>query len=147
MGMSQATNDEALKPGDATEVRGQLPSAQKPRQCEASRQSRALASSMSAPARHASPFERMSFHGRQGAQGMAWPADGPLEAHAFERIQSFNAQAAMLVASTPVETAKLPAALCPAAGTKDGQMEDGSRAGAKECSLSSLAQGIAPHLR
>ena len=104
------------------------------------------------PAWHASPFDRMSFHGRRGALGMAWPADGLREARAFEHIQSYNAQEAMLAASALVEAGKLPTAPCPEVGTNGGHTgisctANGSTSEAKGCSHASVAQRVAPHLR
>ena len=124
-----------------------MPCAKTLRQSEANRRSSALASSVSAPVKpwSASPFESMSFNGRRGALGMAWPADGPREAHAFERLQSFNAQEAMLAASASVDSEKLALAPGPEPG-KTGS-SNASLNGGRGCSLRSVAQQAAPHLR
>ncbi len=124
-----------------------MPSAKTLREFEANTRGSAPASSVSAPVKawSASPFERMSFNGRRGALGMAWPADGPHEAHAFKRLQSFNAQEAMLAASAPVESEKL--AFAPGSGPGKRGSSDGLLNGAKGYSLKSVAQRVAPHLR
>lgn len=141
----------AAKPADAD---GPLPPPNTFRQHEATRRSSALAGTKSAPAWawRASPFEGMSFHGQQGALVMAWPADGLREAHAFERIQSFNAQQAMLAASGAEEAEKAAAVPSPRLGTKcrqaaargSGNSPPGPGRGGM---LTSVAQRAAPHLK
>ena len=144
----------ASQPAEAAEEPGPLPSAKTLRQFEANRRSSALASSVSAPVKawSASPFESMSFNSRRGALGMAGPADGPREAHAFERLQSFTAQEAMLSASAPIESEKLAALPSPEMGTKLGQpgtkgSGDGLLHRSKGCSIKSVVHQAAPHLR
>lgn len=78
-------------------------------QNEQQRRRAALSSSVSAPVQPASragivsPFESMDHNGQEAAGVVGWPADGPREAHAFNRLTSFNAREAMLSVSVPEE--------------------------------------------
>ena len=137
---------------DDTEGHAAFLSAKTQRHHEAGIRSNALASSVSAPVWRAGAFERMSFNAQQGALGMAWPADGPREAHAFERLQSFSAQEAMLAASASGEIEKLAALPSAEAYTKGVQADISSSrcdllAKGKGCSPGFVAQRLGPHFR
>ncbi|CAL8460895.1 g426 [Coccomyxa elongata] len=76
-------------------------------QNEQHRRRGALTSGVSAPvgpatrAGNVSPFKSLNF--QKAAEAMAWPADGPREARAFDRLTSFNARSAMLSYCIPEE--------------------------------------------
>jgi hypothetical protein len=48
-------------------------------------------------------LDSLPFQGRKAADAVGWPADGPAEAHAFERLTSLAAREAMLSVCLPEE--------------------------------------------